>query len=101
MLWTPNQTLTRYVMESRKSKVGRDRKRIAEDLARAKLVQMELDEAMAAIAVNREINALASVAVKEVRLQLEQQRIVLVWWLWSKNHDTDCQRWPLIASHRE
>ena len=65
-------------MESRKSKVGRDRERIAEDLARAKLVQMELDEAMAAIAVNREINALASVAVKEVRLQLEQQRIVLV-----------------------
>ena len=58
-------------MESRKSKVDRDRKRIAEDLADAKL----LEEAMEAIRVSREINASA---VKKARLQLEPQRIVLV-----------------------
>jgi|JI9StandDraft_2_1071091.scaffolds.fasta_scaffold69909_3 type II secretory ATPase GspE/PulE/Tfp pilus assembly ATPase PilB-like protein len=54
-----------------KSKAYRDRKRIAEDLADAKL----LEEAMEAIRVSREINASA---VKKARLQLEPQRIVLV-----------------------
>ena len=70
----PNQTLRRESeMKSRKSKVDRDRKRTAADPTRDLL-----DEAMAAISVSREINAAASVAVKQARLQIEPQRIVLV-----------------------